>query len=239
MAIGLFIDGAYVYKVFQPYDMDYKKLRDYVEAELNDEIDEGYFFNAEDESPKAQRLHNAIAYPPPDGPGLRVKIYWLHKRPLYWPRSLGGMPVMHPEISDLQYEIKTQKAVDVGLVYHMVRSFHKRKWNKLVLAAGDADFYEPVQHLVETEGVDLYLVGSINTISQEIRPYARKILEVDKDPLNALFRRENPHHNGGQNGGQRNTEPDSPSGGDTGSRALQSQDPNRGDAALSSFQGSR
>lgn len=182
MSIGMFVDGGYVYKVFRDR-IDYLKLRRYVETELNDEIDEGYFFNADDDPPRAQKLHNALSYPPPRGPGLRVKIYWLDKRLLYWPKHLGGQPVLHPDDETIQYEQTTQKAVDVGLIYHMTRSYHKRKWNRLVFAAGDADFHEPVQNLVEVENVDLYLVGSISSISDQLRPYARKIFEIDKEPL--------------------------------------------------------
>ena len=187
MAIGLFIDSAYVWKVFRDR-IDYLKLRQHIENDIKDTVDEGYFFNADDDPPKAQKLHNALAYPPPKGPGLRVKIYWLQRQQLWWPAALGGMPVLHPDNEAIQYERKEQKAVDVGLAFHLIRSFSKRKWNKLVLAAGDGDFHEPVQYLVETENVDLYLVGSINTMSDQLRPYARKIFEIDKDPLHHQLR---------------------------------------------------
>jgi uncharacterized LabA/DUF88 family protein len=90
---------------------------------------------------------------------------------------------MHPTIPDLQYELTTQKAVDVGLVHHLTRSFHKRHWTKLVLLAGDGDFHEPVQSLVEGENVELFLVGSVVSTSEQLRPYARRIFEIDKDPL--------------------------------------------------------
>jgi hypothetical protein len=41
MSIGLFIDGAYLYKVY-PKRMDYLALRHMIEAELADAVDEGY-----------------------------------------------------------------------------------------------------------------------------------------------------------------------------------------------------
>lgn len=188
MSIGLFIDGAYIWKSFQQERIDYLKLRQFIEEELSDTVDEGYFFNADDDPPRAEKLHNALTFPPPRGPGLRVKIYWLSRKPLYWPRQLGGMPVIHPDNPDLQFELVTQKAVDVGLVYHMTRSYHKRQWTKLVLAAGDADFYEPVQNLVEIENVDLYLVGSVRSVSESLRPYARTIYEIDQEPLHSRLR---------------------------------------------------
>jgi uncharacterized LabA/DUF88 family protein len=77
----------------------------------------------------------------------------------------------------------TQEAVDVGLVFHLTRSFLKRGWKKLVLAGGDGDFHEPIQSLVENENVELYLVGTMGSISQGLRPYARRIFEVEKEPV--------------------------------------------------------
>lgn len=89
----------------------------------------------------------------------------------------------------MQYELVQQKGVDVGLAYHMVRSFYKRHWTKLVLCAGDGDFHEPVQNLVESENVDLYLVGAMRGISSELRPYAKRIFEIDQEPLLSKLRR--------------------------------------------------
>ncbi len=92
---------------------------------------------------------------------------------------MGGGPVTHPA-SGKQYEITQQKAVDVGLAFHLMRSFGHRKWRKLFLAAGDGDFHEAVQHLVENENIDLFLIGTINSISDELKPYARDILRLDQ-----------------------------------------------------------
>lgn len=184
MSIGLFIDGAYLLKTFKDH-IDYVKLIKHIEETLGDTVDEGYFFNADTDPPKAEKLHNALTLPLPRGPGLRVKTYWLQTKQIFWPKQLGGQPVTHPDNPEIQYEQTTQKAVDVGLVYHMVRSYHKRKWTKLVLIAGDGDFHEPVQGLVESENVDLYLVGSIRNISTKIRPYARNIFEIDQEPLHS------------------------------------------------------
>lgn len=182
MTIGIFVDAAYIWKTHKEFT-DYLKLRQFIEEELGDTVDEGYFFDVDTGPTKASKLHNLLTFPPPKGPGFRVKTYWLQKKPLFWPKKLGGQPVLHPDNPTIQYELTTQKAVDVGLVYHMTRSHSKRKWDKLVLAAGDADFHEPVRNLVEAENVDLYLIGSLANISEELRPYARAIFEIDKEPL--------------------------------------------------------
>jgi uncharacterized LabA/DUF88 family protein len=91
---------------------------------------------------------------------------------------MGGGPVVHPTSGE-HYKQTTQKAVDVGLAFHLMRSFEKRKWSTLFFFAGDADFYEAVQNLVEYEDVNLVLIGTLQTMSQELRPYARNIVELD------------------------------------------------------------
>jgi uncharacterized LabA/DUF88 family protein len=182
-AAAWFIDGAYLFKVWQNLErsdrLDYSKLREYLETTFHERIEDAYYFNADPDPPnaKANAFHSALSYPPPAGPGIRVKLYWLQKRPLFWPSSWGGGPVLHPE-SARHFEMVQQKAVDVGLAFHLMRSFSHRKWRKLFLAAGDSDFYEVVQHLVEHEDVELVLIGSGETISGELLPYARAIVSL-------------------------------------------------------------
>jgi len=180
-----FIDGAYLFKAWQSLKradrLDYLKLRQYLEATFGESIGEAYYFNA-DQDPatgKANAFHSALAYPPPAGPGLRVKLYWLQKKPLFWPTSWGGGPVLHPE-THRHFELVQQKAVDVGLAFHLMRSFNQRRWSTLYLAAGDSDFHEAVQHLVENENVNLILIGNETTISGELLPYARAIVSVSE-----------------------------------------------------------
>lgn len=190
MSVAWFVDGEYLSKVWQslgrPDHLDYVKLRQHLEAtycaEANKErIEDAYYFNADPDPPTARTnaYHNALAYPPPGGPGLRVKLEWLSKKRLYWPKSMGGEPVTHPK-TGVQYEQTQQKAVDVSLAFHLTLSYGNRKWRKLFLAAGDGDFKTPIQYLVEFENVDLILIGSMATISEELRPYSRAIVKLDE-----------------------------------------------------------
>ncbi len=73
-----------------------------------------------------------------------------------------------------------QKAVDVGLATHLMRSFAKQSWNKLFFCAGDGDFHEPIQHLVEYENVQVVLVGTTQAISTELHSYARDFVRLDQ-----------------------------------------------------------
>ena|ERR1700712_1312509 len=182
-AAAWFVDGAYLFKVWQALQrgdrLDYLKLRTYLETTFQTRIDDAYYFSADPDPPNAgiNAFHNALSYPPPNGPGLRVKLYWLQRRPLSWPAAWGGGPIVHPK-SGQPFELVQQKAVDVGLAFHLMRSFGQRKWRKLYLAAGDSDFHEAVQHLVEREDVDVVLIGSLESISGELLPYARNVVQL-------------------------------------------------------------
>jgi uncharacterized LabA/DUF88 family protein len=189
MAAAWFVDGAYLYKLWSSLgrqdSLDFLKLRQllerqYCDAARNERIEDAYYFNADGEPSMARQsaFHMALQYPPPTGPGLRVKLYWLQRRQIWWPASMGGLQVVHPSTGQ-PYEVVQQKAVDVGLATNLVRSHAKRGWQKLFLAAGDGDFHEPIQHLVEHENVDLVLIGSPKTISTELQPYAQSILRID------------------------------------------------------------
>jgi uncharacterized LabA/DUF88 family protein len=190
MSVAWFVDGEYLSKVWQYSNrsdhLDYVKLRQYLEstycdAAAKERIEDAYYFNADQDPPTARTnaYHNALAYPPPGGPGLRVKLEWLSKKQLFWPKAMGGGPVVHPT-SRVQYELTQQKAVDVSLAFHLTLSYSNRKWRKLFLGAGDGDFKSPIQYLVEYENVDLILIGSMSTISEELRPYARDIVKIDE-----------------------------------------------------------
>jgi uncharacterized LabA/DUF88 family protein len=185
---ALFIDGAYLMKTWSSLQrndrLDYTKMRNDLEKRFctpEEPIGDAYYFNADPDVQTAKQngFHNALAVPPPNGPGLRVKLYWLQRKKLFWPNSMGGGPVIHPA-RKTQFELVQQKAVDVSLAFHLVRSFTQRGWSKLFFAAGDSDFHECIQHLVENENVDLYLIGTENTISGELKPYARQIIRLDE-----------------------------------------------------------
>ena len=179
-----FVDGSYLFKVWQGLGrtdkLDYVKLRQHLESTFSVKIEDAYYFDADSDPPTANMnaFHSALSYPPPGGPGLRVKLYWLQKRNLYWPAAAGGGAVLHPKTGQ-KYELVQQKAVDVGLAFHLMRSYGHRQWRTLFLAAGDSDFHEAIQHLVEYEDINVILIGSLASISGELLPYARAVVKLD------------------------------------------------------------
>jgi uncharacterized LabA/DUF88 family protein len=189
MSVGLFIDGAYLLKIWQSLGrndrFDYIRLRAELENRFWDQgetIDEAYYFNADPDPPRAEQnsFHRWIQMNPPAGPGFRVKLYWLQTKELFWPRSMGGQRVIHPTTHE-PYVQTLQKAVDVGLVFHLLRSYNLRNWTKLILIAGDGDFYEPIQHLVENGNVHLITVGTEATINHRTSSLARQHFAIDQN----------------------------------------------------------
>lgn len=189
MSAAWFVDGAFLFKGWGDLQrddhLDYLALRqglerNFCDTERGERIEEAYFFNADADPPTAAKtaFHTALQFPPPKGPGLRVKLYWLQHRELHWPAHMGGDCVVHPRTGQ-PYIQTLQKGVDVGLAFHLIRSYSKRGWKKLFLAAGDGDFHEPIQHLVENEAVDLVLIGTRRSISTELLPYARDVVQLE------------------------------------------------------------
>ena len=64
--------------------------------------------------------------------------------------------------------------------FHLMRSYGHRQWRTLLLAAGDGDFHEVVQHLVEHLDVAVILIGTTNSMSRELLPYAQAVEELDR-----------------------------------------------------------
>lgn len=79
---------------------------------------------------------------------------------------------MHPETGE-QYITRSQKAVDVGLAFNLLRSYGNKDCNKLYLMAGDGDFHEVIQHLVQNENVEVVVLGSTGSVSGEIEPFVK------------------------------------------------------------------
>jgi len=190
MNTAWFVDGAFLFKCWSSLgradNLDYMLLREYLEDNYCDKaggerINESYYFNSDPDPPTAQQnaFHNFLTLAPPRGPGFRVKLYWLQRTELHWPNRMGGGPVVHPASGE-SFVTTQQKGVDVGLAFHLMKAHARKNLNRLFLGAGDGDFHEVVQHLVENEGVSLILIGNDRSISSDLRPYAEEVVELDK-----------------------------------------------------------
>jgi uncharacterized LabA/DUF88 family protein len=163
--MALFIDGSYLWRCWQEVgtgNIDFLKLRRALEIRLSDEVVERYYFDAilGNGNSRAQQLA-AIARA-----GFRVKARYRVAEETT--RAIGGETV----------RVLRQKGVDVGLALSIERSHARNNWDRLILAAGDADFSELVQDLVERRAVELTLVGLHDHISADLLPYARRTITL-------------------------------------------------------------
>jgi uncharacterized LabA/DUF88 family protein len=168
--IGLFIDGANLsiaWRGLSAAHIDFAALLNCVEEHCGDTISEAYCFDAT-ENGRTNGYFTAMQHC-----GIRVKLYEYayeecfdanHKRIT----DANGMPVKR----------RIQKGVDVGLVTHMLDSYRRKQWTRLVLAAADQDFAEPVQRLVESDCVTLTLLGIPERASHTLRPYATDAIDL-------------------------------------------------------------
>jgi uncharacterized LabA/DUF88 family protein len=183
MGTAWFVDGAYALKAWgrvsaREERLDYSLLRAEIEDDAGEQIGDAYYFSCDNDPPSAAQsaFHRYLASPAPKGAGLRVKLYWLQSHALHWPKRMGGEPVVHPDTEEAFVQ-KTQKGVDVGLAFHLMRSYSKRGWKKLYLVGGDGDFHEVIQHLVENEDVHVTLIGTADSISGQLAPYADNVVD--------------------------------------------------------------
>ena len=168
--IGFFIDGANLsinWRGLSRAQIDFSALRCCVEELCGDAIAEAYCFDAT-ENGCPNGYHRAMGHC-----GIRVKLYEYAYEDCY--------DAKHERITDANgFPIKRriQKGVDVGLVTYMLDSHRRAAWPHLVLAAADADFAEPVQRLVEQDGVTLTLLGIPEKVSHKLRPYASGVIDL-------------------------------------------------------------
>lgn len=168
--IGMFIDGANLsiaWRGICSAHIDFKALLECVEEQCGDRIIEAYCFDAT-ENGRTNGYFAAM-----QRSGIRVKLYeYAYEDVCDENRAkifdTNGKPVKR----------RIQKGVDVGLVTHMLDSYKRKQWSQLVLAASDADFAEPVQRLVEMDGVALTLLGIPERVSHTLQPYASRAIDL-------------------------------------------------------------
>lgn len=170
MAIGLFVDGAYLdicWRKISSGRLDFAQLRNLIERHCEDEITESYYFDSDPEHRRdsVYRVLQQI--------GFRVKLY-----PSTYEDVLDNRGSVMRDSTGNRVRRLRQKGVDVGLALQMLHSHDRCGWNRLVLVAGDADFTEPVQQLVELHNVRVTLVGVPENTSSQLRSYAESRIDL-------------------------------------------------------------
>ncbi len=88
-----------------------------------------------------------------------------------------GRAVINPRSGTHASRLR-QKGVDVGRALQLLQSHKRRHWRNLLLIAGDADFEQVVQQLVERQSVKLTPLGSPESTAAALASYAEQQLNL-------------------------------------------------------------
>lgn len=173
MAIYWLIDGSYIYKSIKGIEktkgkvaLDYKKLKDKLEGDLN-QIITAYYFNSTPNPPKdGQNAFHTWLKRVKNGPGIRVQLY-----------SLKSMTVKCPNCGNV-FKKTVQKGVDVGIATTALK--FKDNYDTLILSTGDGDFEDTVQYLKEALNKKIILVGFSDNLSADIQQYSDEVWYIDE-----------------------------------------------------------
>lgn len=171
MAIGLFVDGAYLdiaWRKISSQRLDFARLRNMIEQHCDDRILEAYYFDSDPE-----RRRDSV-YRMLQQHGFRVKLYPSTYEDII---DNNGAVVRDSRTGEPLRRLR-QKGVDVGLALQMLQSHARCAWSRLVLIAGDADFTEPVQRLVEQHNVRVTLIGLPEKTSSLLRSYTESRIDL-------------------------------------------------------------
>lgn len=174
--IGLFVDGSHMRKALASVGAaaDYRALRPFISEALRDDIAAAYWFDARHPDVNDDRRNAALL-----SAGFRIQTHYrvAHE----YVRDQDGAIVR--DRNGAPVTLARQKGVDVGLALAIERSYRTDGWNRLVLAAGDADFAELVAHLAQHEGVRVTLLSDEKSLSLALRPWAERIIGVAEIPM--------------------------------------------------------
>ncbi len=172
------IDGSYLYKAMREYQdnhsqftnlgVDYTKLKSEIKRIFAvDRIDCFYFNSTPDPATDAQnQFHTWLKSAEPNGPNIRVKLYGLKEKTM---RCKSCKNII---------KYKVQKGVDVGIATTALKIYEK--YNAIVLSAGDGDFEDFIEFLVEDKDLKLFIVGFNGSISPDIQQYSSSVYLIDE-----------------------------------------------------------
>lgn len=174
--IGLFVDGSFLRKAWREQNagaiLSYDRLRSVIERETADRIAVAYWFDAQfPDAPPNDRQRAALLRA-----GFRVKTQYRVVRETV--HDCSGRVVTDP-LTNQPLQTYRQKGVDVGLARTIEHSQSTENWQHLVLAAGDADFAELIEDLVERRRVRVTMVGAERSISLAFRPFIDRIIDLE------------------------------------------------------------
>lgn len=170
------IDGSYLYKASKDYiqrnpsvngrQIDYLKLKHFIEKRINIDSMDGYYFNSTPNPTTAAQdaFHRWLRTSEPNGPQLRVKLYDIKKKNV---RCTDCGKV---------FQIDVQKGVDVGIATTALRMGDRYEY--IIVSSGDGDFEDFIRYFAEDKDKKVFFVGFNASISTDLQQYG-DLISID------------------------------------------------------------
>ncbi|ETW06783.1 hypothetical protein, variant [Aphanomyces invadans] len=163
----LIIDGSYANigaRNLPNGKLDYVEFRADLEAMAGFSFAECWYFDHEQKGyPDVRALKRAA----PEGPQFQVKTY-----------QRKGYQCRCPKCN-IQFQQKIQKGVDNGIATKMLSLVYEQMADRLVLVAGDGDFYDSLDLIKNVRHKELWVVGYRPNVSPDLQQLATKIVWIE------------------------------------------------------------
>jgi uncharacterized LabA/DUF88 family protein len=83
-----------------------------------------------------------------------------------------------PECSH-PFDRKVQKGVDVGIATLVIKLAVQKKYDRILLSAGDGDFEDAVQYVKDEFQKEIWLAGFQDSVSADLQSYADNTIWID------------------------------------------------------------
>ncbi|CAK4090164.1 unnamed protein product [Aphanomyces euteiches] len=165
----LIVDGSYANigaRNLPVGRIDYMELRSDIEKLVGTPLTECWYFDHEQKAsvyPDVKKLKLA----PPLGPQFQVKTYSTKGYKCHCPRC------------DFQFHQKVQKGVDNGIATKMLSLVYENLVDRLILLAGDGDFYDTLDLIKNVRRKDLWVFGFRTSVSPDLQQLASRVIWLE------------------------------------------------------------
>ncbi|CAK4666603.1 unnamed protein product [Aphanomyces euteiches] len=165
----LIVDGSYANigaRNLPVGRIDYMELRSDIEKLVGTPLAECWYFDHEQKAsvyPDVKKLKLA----PPLGPQFQVKTYSTKGYKCHCPRC------------DFQFHQKVQKGVDNGIATKMLSLVYENLVDRLILLAGDGDFYDTLDLIKNVRRKDLWVFGFRTSVSPDLQQLASRVIWLE------------------------------------------------------------
>ncbi|KAF0694100.1 Aste57867_14986 [Aphanomyces stellatus] len=147
--------------------LDHIELRGDLESLTGHALSECWFFDHEPKQKAAMNFIKSLKRAPPDGPQFQVKLY-----------PTKGYQCRCPQCG-LHFRQRVQQGVDNGIATKMLSLVYENCADRVILLAGDGDYYDTLDLIRNGRRKDLWVVGYKKSMSPNLQQLATKVFWLE------------------------------------------------------------